>query len=107
MLRRLFKTCLEQKGHQVIEATHVLQVYNLLSKPSETFDLAVIDLLMPRPETTTLISSIWIENPMTSVVLIFSDAFELYHLPGVTSLAKPFATEELLSRVEQVLAARA
>ncbi|MFN3244852.1 MAG: sigma-54-dependent transcriptional regulator [Planctomycetota bacterium] len=77
----------------------------------QPFDLAVLDVRMPGPDGTTVLSRIRSESPHAVVVLMSAhgtveSAVEAMHLGAADFVAKPFAIDELELRVRRALDVR-
>ena len=108
-LREMLKLMLSQAGHEIEEAGDAETGENLYrEKPA---DLVIIDILMPEKGGLQTIVELKREFPNSKIIGI-SGGFQkktdenhsLAELLGVEgTLSKPFATEELLKMVREIL----
>lgn len=110
-LREFVRTVLEQEGHQVEEARDGNEA--LLACDRGAFDLALVDLIMPRKDGVKTIEDLRARHPGTVIVVITGAApgrwplRMLYDRPGaVHMLVKPVSPQVLVDTVAEALAER-
>lgn len=110
-LRTLFGMWLSTSGHEVTEARDGEEAERLLA--DRDYDLAVIDLLMPRLDGISVIKTLRARRPKAKVLAISAGNSELpagVGLPLSTMfgadevLYKPFNRSEFLGVVDRLLA---
>lgn len=104
-MRKMIRTFLENDGYTVIEATDGIHALSLLN--DITPHLLIVDVMMPFMDGFTFAKEV---RATSSIPLIFLSAkgeeWDKVHglkLGGDDYIVKPFASEELLARVESVL----
>ena len=102
----LLRKVLTKRGYGVHTASDGQEAIDLLE--SETYDLVVTDVVMPRMEGFELLRWIKVERPGTKVIVLTGFArrhsisdFLLYGADDY--LAKPFLVPELLAAVEKAI----
>ncbi|QCO17356.1 response regulator (plasmid) [Azospirillum brasilense] len=112
----LLRMTLETQGHQVAEANDGLSGLSMLER--ESFDLAIVDMMMPGLDGVELIRRLRARDSAHTPAIIamsggtddFPAAFSL-NLSAMHGadrvLYKPFDTSELTDAVDELLAARA
>ncbi|MCX5864800.1 MAG: response regulator [Deltaproteobacteria bacterium] len=109
MVRESLTMLLTKAGHEVRTAENgrlALQLYQSL-----VFDLVITDIVMPEMDGLELIQEMKQRYPQVKIIAISGggrcspqDYLEIAGVLGVSStIAKPFANQELLSRIEEVL----
>jgi DNA-binding response OmpR family regulator len=102
---------LERKGYQVVQALCVSSALDILEQGG-TYDLIILDLMMPQTGGIELLKIIRERWPETPVLIItgyasIASAVETTKLGAVGYLPKPFTPEELAEAVENVKAGAA
>ena len=93
---------LERAGHHTLEAEDGLAAYNILRQLDGALDLLITDIVMPRMSGTELVERLAVEYPDLRVLCI--SAYGDPRSPaGHYFLAKPFASNVLITMVEEVL----
>jgi len=75
---------------------------------SESFDLCILDLMMPKKDGFTLASEIREKDHQTPIIFLTAksmkeDVLKGFKMGGDDYVTKPFSMEELLARIEAVL----
>jgi PAS domain S-box-containing protein len=99
---------LQIAGHRVVCATTGTEAVDLLAT-GRAVDLVILDLMMPREDTSETFQRLRQRRPALPILLCTglpqADAsVELLRYPGVSLLRKPFRMGELWSAVKQALA---
>jgi two-component system OmpR family response regulator len=100
------KVVLEQKGYSVV---HVKEGMDALTRLlTEHFDGAICDLTLPDVDGLKVIESVRSKNARLPIIILSARSDTEERLEGLRSggndyLTKPFAVEELLSRLSNVL----
>jgi len=106
VLRRL----LENRGHEVEVAADGLEALNLVGAMS--FDVAIVDMYMPRMDGLQLIPKLRVQSAHTKVVAMSGGVFggkgkdllsEARRLGAERTLEKPFGTDELTGVLQELL----
>lgn len=106
-VRRVVVTLLEDAGYHVIAARDGEEAVRIADQRGTTIHLALLDVVMPKlsgPEAYARIAS---EHAHVRVVYTtgYGEAFPgSEDIGGHTLIRKPYAVEELLTRIEQALA---
>lgn len=107
-LRLLLRLVLHRAGHQVSEARDGVEASSAMSR--ETFDVVLLDNLMPRMSGIEVLEAVQLlrrtERPLMVVISALASRSDIrsYYVRGADDfLAKPFATEELVDRVQMLL----
>jgi PAS domain S-box-containing protein len=108
-VRRVTSTILREAGFAVVEASDGLQAIATLRSSAEPFDLAVLDVIMPRSTGFDVFDVIQREAPETRV--LFASGYTPQAWPSkdinevdYAFISKPFDRRELLAKVNLVLA---
>jgi two-component system, OmpR family, response regulator len=104
-IREVMRFALEKAGHRVTEAPDGTRAYELLER--ETFDLVVLDIVMPEDDGLTLCRKIRAHGRLP-IIFVSSRDDELDRVLGLELgaddyLTKPFSPRELAARVAAVL----
>jgi PAS domain S-box-containing protein len=107
-LRKLARTCLEDAGYKVIEATGAAEARKIAVKNPVKIDLLVTDVVMPGgsgPELASLLKHL---NPELKVLFMSGYTGDLLAQhgvlnPGTLLLEKPFTIDTLMSSVREAL----
>ena len=110
LIRRSVARVLLQNGHQVFTAEDGVRGLELYH--SQKFDLIVTDIYMPRQEGIETILTLRRTDPDTKIIAISgggrtgnTDALEMARLLGANGvLEKPFRTDQLLAKIQAVMA---
>ena len=108
-VRFLVKRVLEAQQHMVTEATDGLEALELLDKmQAESFDLILLDLLMPKLDGYEFLARLRLRSVYPPVILVTTlwkpmPGTSDYPLSGY--LSKPFTRHKLLEVVQQILQA--
>ncbi len=108
-LRLATQVRLQSKGYDVTTAADGEEALELLQ--AETFDVALLDINMPRMNGLQVLDYITQSRPQTDVVMLtgfadFSTALECLKKGARDYLVKPVDMAELISRVNAILRAR-
>jgi DNA-binding response OmpR family regulator len=108
-LRLATQARLQSKGYDVMTAADGEEALELLQ--TEEFDVALLDINMPRMNGLQVLDYITQSRPKTDVVMLtgfadFSTALECLKKGARDYLVKPVDTSELISRVNAILRAR-
>lgn len=100
------KDNLEFEGYQVRTASDGAEAYAILK--SETFDLVVMDVMMPVLSGFDVCKKLRADGDMTPVLLLTARGQEMDRVLGLELgaddyLTKPFSLRELLARIKAVL----
>jgi len=98
---------LERKGYKVAEALCASSALDLLEK-GETYDLLIVDLMMPQTNGVELLKIVRERWQKTPVLIItgyasIASAVETTKLGALGYLPKPFTPDELARAVEEVM----
>lgn len=105
-LAKVVRDSLEQQGYQVTYAADGKKAYNLFQ--NTTFDLCIVDVMLPYTDGFTLVKQIRVHNTHVPVLFLTAktsteDVMEGYRSGGNDYLKKPFSLEELFLRVNELL----
>jgi DNA-binding response OmpR family regulator len=108
-IRKLFRQVLEEEGMEVVEAAEGREGLRLFY--SDTFDLVITDLFMPKVDGLTVISSLKSASPEVKVIGISGGPPEQHtkllplgvKLDSVRILKKPVDLNILLSEIRALL----
>ena len=104
-IRRLMRSLLARSGFEILEARNGIEAIEIIR--SDSFDLAIVDLMMPIANGYRVLEVLRSETP-TVPVLIVSAAGEvgLGMLPvDVPVLRKPFDADDLTRMVNDLIGA--
>lgn len=111
-LRLLLRLVLHKAGHQVTEARDGVEALEALARAS--FDVVLVDNVMPRMTGVEVLEAVQLlrrpDRPLMVVISALATRSDIrsYYVRGADDfLAKPFATEELVGRVQMLLDERA
>ncbi len=108
---RLFSArALRNKGYKVVEAKSGEAALEIIVAKTETFDLLITDVVMPRMDGPALIKEVRAIHPDMKVIFISGyteDSFRkrLGDESGIHFLAKPFSLKQLAGKVKEVMVA--
>lgn len=106
---RMFSTrALRNKGYSVIEASNGESALEFIRKGTQSIDLVITDVVMPKMDGPTLMTNIKKHNPQMKVIFISGyteDSFResLANDSTVYFLSKPFNLRELAQKVKEVM----
>ena len=105
-LGQIIKESLETRSFNVSLVTDGEAAYNLLQKNS--FDVLVLDVMMPKKDGFTLAKEIRLENDIVPIIFLTAksqtkDVVEGFSVGGNDYLKKPFSMEELIVRINNLL----
>jgi CheY-like chemotaxis protein len=105
-LRKTLTLILEDEGYPVVAAADGFEAMELVQK--QTFDLVLLDIVMPSISGFDVLKFIKEKTPSTAVVMItaFSElklAVDAKKLGASDFVAKPFMTRDLLDTIDQAL----
>lgn len=107
-LRLLLRLVLHKAGHRVTEARDGVEALEALTR--EAFDVVLVDNVMPRMTGVEVLEAVQLlrrpERPLMVVISALATRADIrsYYVRGADDfLAKPFATEELVARVQMLL----
>ena len=107
-LRLLLRLVLHRAGHQVTEARDGVEALEAMSR--QGFDVVLLDNLMPRMTGLEVLEALSLlrraERPLVVVISALATRSDIrsYYVRGADDfLAKPFATDELVDRVQMLL----
>jgi DNA-binding NtrC family response regulator len=106
-IRHLLQNALTDEGYSVRTAARALDALSVLENTS--FDLAIIDLMLPDIDGLQLAEAVRMLDPGTCLILITaygSPSFEfMASHPAITHyLHKPFALDRLMALIDQCFA---
>lgn len=105
-LGKIIKESLETKGFEVV---HCVNGKDALEKyRTETPDILVLDVMMPKKDGFTLAKEIRVENKTIPILFLTAksqteDVVKGFNLGGNDYLKKPFSMEELVVRIKSLL----
>ncbi|MDQ8183810.1 response regulator transcription factor [Pelagicoccus sp. SDUM812005] len=96
---------LESEGYHVASAANGKQASSLFSQ--ETYDLALLDIMMPGKDGYALCQEFRAKAPHTAIVLLTAKSQEIDKVLGLKLgaddyITKPFGVLELLARIEAI-----
>ncbi len=105
-LAELLKLNLEIEGYKVATAPHGAVAIQKLK--SESFDLVIMDIMMPKMDGFTAIQHVRLTNNDIPIMILSASNQSQDRIKGLKSgaddyLAKPFELEELLLRVDKLI----
>ena len=106
-LRKLTRKMLSEMGLTVLEAENGLQAIEMAERTESPIDLLLTDIVMPGMSGWALAETLSSQRPEMRVLYMsgYPDGVIARHgiaAPGITILQKPFTSDELLRRVEEV-----
>lgn len=104
------RTLFESAGYHVVTALGAEEALAIIRNPGQSFDLHLIDVIMPGADANVLINAILERNPSANIIMAsgFSrDYVRSILAPGPWKfIQKPFDTQTLLSTAQRMLAQR-
>jgi len=109
-IRKLIRIALAPCGFHILEAQNGVEAETLLRSYAGPIRLAVLDIVMPGGNGLDLAVHLQIERPDTALLYIsgFSESIAVASIARknpASVLVKPFTVEQLLTRVQKLLAA--
>src|SRR2546425_10898071 len=103
-VRRLTRTLLEQADFAVVEASDGVEALNAFHQNAGKINLLLTDIVMPRMKGTELVKQIRAEDGRLPVLFMsaYCDSMDP-SLHGIDCIAKPFAKEELISKIREAV----
>jgi two-component system cell cycle sensor histidine kinase/response regulator CckA len=106
-LRKLTRKMLTEVGLTVLEAENGLQAIEMAERTESPIDLLLTDIVMPGMSGWALAETLSSQRPEMRVLYMsgYPDGVIARHgiaRPGITILQKPFTSDELTRRVEEV-----
>lgn len=107
LLQNLFERLFTRNGIKVTSCSSGLQAVDLLKE--HDFDLVVTDFMMPDMDGLELLAHIREEYPRMRVIMITAHAnvqhaVRTMKIGAIDYIPKPFSTDELVDRVQKILA---
>ncbi len=110
-LAAALRTVLESAGNRVVVAANGLEAIAAIERNPGSFDLAVLDVAMPAADGIAVYAAL--RKASASLPVIFSSGFRSTRLepailrdPHISFLDKPYSPEELLRRIDLLMAPR-
>ena len=105
-LRDLLKRYLTREGHDVTTAKDAASARKLMATMS--FDLVILDVMMPGEDGLSLLKSVREKKSDTPVILLTARSLPAERIEGLKIgaddyLSKPFEPEELALRITSIL----
>jgi len=105
-LRDLLKRYLTREGHDVTTAKDAASARKLMA--TMTFDLVILDVMMPGEDGLSLLKSVREKKSDTPVILLTARSLPAERIEGLKIgaddyLSKPFEPEELALRISSIL----
>ena len=105
-LRDLLKRYLSREGHDVTTAKDAASARKLMA--TMTFDLVILDVMMPGEDGLSLLESVREKKSDTPVILLTARGLPAERIEGLRTgaddyLSKPFEPEELALRIGAIL----
>jgi len=105
-LRELLKRFLSREGYDVTTAKDAASARKLLA--TMTFDLIILDVMMPGEDGLSLLKSVREKKQDTPVILLTARGLAAERIEGLKTgaddyLSKPFEPEELVLRIASIL----
>jgi two-component system cell cycle sensor histidine kinase/response regulator CckA len=109
-IRKLIRIALLPCGFQILEAQNGVEAESLLRSFAGLIRLVVLDIVMPGGNGLDFAVHLQTERPDTAILYIsgFSESIAVASIAQknpASVLVKPFTREQLLSRVQKLLAA--
>jgi two-component system cell cycle sensor histidine kinase/response regulator CckA len=102
VVRHVVATMLHVAGHTVVGAATTREARDAVAESTEPFDLVLADVRLSESSGPELIAELRRLQPDARYLLMSGYAYDA--LADVPFLAKPFTGDELLAKVEEVLA---
>lgn len=101
-VRLLARTALTRSGYTVLEVESGAEALELMADNAEPVDLLLTEVNTPDMSGRALAEELQEDQPELKV-LFLADSSEVSSVPGSVRLDKPFTSEELLTRVREIL----
>jgi CheY-like chemotaxis protein len=102
-VRRIVIRILEQKGYRVLEAKDGISALDVCSNHSGTIDALITDVVMPRLGGLPLAKQLLETSPNLKILFHSGYSADSIDLPGSRFIQKPFAEDDLLQVVRELL----
>jgi two-component system, cell cycle sensor histidine kinase and response regulator CckA len=107
-VREFARRCLEREGYAVLTARNAAAAREAFEARHGAIDLMITDLVMPRGDGVSLADDVSLDYPKLKILLMsgFADRALERRRPNAATyplLTKPFASDELVVRVRQIL----
>jgi DNA-binding response OmpR family regulator len=105
-LAMILKESLETRGYKVSHCVDGQQAYRTFT--ADTFDIAVLDVMMPKMDGFELATRIRTNDASIPIIFLTAksqteDVLKGFHVGGNDYLKKPFSMEELIVRIDNLL----
>ena len=106
-IRDIIAINLMRAGYEVVQASDGRQALKLFNISPGSFDVVLLDIMMPILDGVSVCKAIREANANTGIILLTAKTQERDKIMGLTSgaddyITKPFSVHELLARVEAV-----
>lgn len=106
-IRDIIAINLMRAGYEVVQASDGRQALKLFNISPGSFDVVLLDIMMPILDGVSVCKAIREANANTGIILLTAKTQERDKIMGLTSgaddyITKPFSVNELLARVEVV-----
>lgn len=106
-IRDIIAINLMRAGYEVVQASDGRQALKLFNISPGSFDVVLLDIMMPILDGVSVCKAIREANANTGIILLTAKTQERDKIMGLTSgaddyITKPFSVNELLARVEAV-----
>ena len=106
-IRDIIAINLMRAGYEVVQASDGRQALELFNISPGSFDVVLLDIMMPILDGVSVCKAIREANANTGIILLTAKTQERDKIMGLTSgaddyITKPFSVNELLARVEVV-----
>jgi len=106
-IRDLVSYNLKSEGYTVVEAGDAEKAFLLYSADPESFDVALLDIMLPGASGLSLCEMIRRENSRIGIIMLSAKTLEQDKITGLSIgaddyVAKPFSVSELMARVNAI-----